>query len=42
MLKVEDNITITGWKAKDGSNRIGGREITLPDGKKVFFGPLPS
>jgi hypothetical protein len=39
MLKVGDNITVTGWEAKDGSPRFAGREITWPDGKKFFVGP---
>lgn len=39
MIKVGDKITMTAWKSKDGSNRGAGREITLPDGKKVFLGP---
>ena len=39
LLKVGDKIEMTGAKAKDGANRAAGREITLPDGKKVFLGP---
>jgi Family of unknown function (DUF6152) len=38
-LKENDTITVTGWRSKDGSNRIAGREVTLPDGKKLFLGP---
>jgi hypothetical protein len=38
-LKENDTITVTGWMSKDGSNRIAGREVTLPDGKKLFLGP---
>jgi hypothetical protein len=38
-LKETDTITVTGWMSKDGSNRIAGREVTLPDGKKLFLGP---
>jgi hypothetical protein len=39
LLKVGDTITMTAWRSKDGANRGAGREITLPDGKKVFLGP---
>ena len=27
-----------GFQAKDGSNRANGRDITFPDGKKLFVG----
>jgi hypothetical protein len=39
LLKIGDIITITGWKARFTANRAAGREITLPDGRKVFLGP---
>jgi hypothetical protein len=39
LLKTGETITITGWKARFTPNRAAGREITLPDGKKVFLGP---
>jgi hypothetical protein len=29
---------VDGYQAKDGSNRANGRDITLPDGKKLFLG----
>jgi len=38
-LKENDAITVTGWRSKDGSYRIAGREVTLPDGNKLFLGP---
>jgi hypothetical protein len=38
-LKENDTITVTGWRSKDGTNRIAGREVTLPDGMKLFLGP---
>ncbi|MGB6945418.1 MAG: hypothetical protein WBE37_23675 [Bryobacteraceae bacterium] len=38
-LKEHDTITITGWISKDGCNRIAGRQVTLPDGQKLFLGP---
>ena len=39
MLKVGDKITVFGWQARDGGHWAHSREITLPDGKKLFFGP---
>jgi len=39
MLKAGDKITVSGWQARDGGNWAHSREITLPDGKKLFFGP---
>ena len=45
-LKVDDTIHVEGFRAKDGSNHAAGRQITLPDGRKVFAlqieGPSPS
>ena len=31
-------IVIEGYQAKDGSHRCNGRELTLPDGRKLFLG----
>ena len=31
-------ITVEGFRAKDGSNRANGREITLMNGQKLFIG----
>jgi hypothetical protein len=31
-------ILVDGYQAKDGSNRANGRDITFPDGKKLFMG----
>jgi len=31
-------IVIEGYQAKDGSNRVNGRDITFADGKKLFLG----
>jgi hypothetical protein len=31
-------VLVDGYQAKDGSNRANGRDITLPDGKKLFLG----
>jgi len=37
-LKVGTEIVVDGYQAKDGSNRANGRDITLPDGRKLFIG----
>lgn len=39
ILKLNDAVSITGWASKDGSNRMAGREVTFPNGKKLFLGP---
>jgi hypothetical protein len=39
LLKEGDTITVTAYKAKDGSNTGAGREITFADGSKKFEGP---
>ena len=31
-------IIVEGFQAKDSSNRANGRDITFPDGKKLFIG----
>ena len=31
-------IIVDGFQAKDGANRANGRDITFPDGKKLFIG----
>jgi hypothetical protein len=31
-------ITVDGYQAKDGTRRANGRDLTLPDGKKLFLG----
>jgi len=33
-------ITVEGFQAKDASNRANGRDITFPDGTKLFVGSL--
>jgi hypothetical protein len=38
-MKPGDKITVTGWRSRDGSNWGHSREITLPSGKKMIFGP---
>jgi len=37
-LKVGDQVTIEGFRAKDGTNTCNSRSIKLPDGRKVFAG----
>ena len=37
-LKPGDTVTVEGYQAKDGSNHVNGRNVTLPDGKKIFAG----
>jgi hypothetical protein len=39
MLKAGDRITVFAWQARDGGSWAHAREITLGDGKKLFFGP---
>ncbi len=36
-LPVGTAIAVDGYKARDGSNRMSGRDITLADGSKVFL-----
>ena len=31
-------ISLDGYQAKDGSNRANGRDLTFPDGRKLFLG----
>ena len=33
-----DEIKVSGYPSRNGSNRINGRQTTLPDGRKVFSG----
>ena len=37
-LKVGDEVTVDGYRAKDGSHMIDARLVKLPDGRKVFAG----
>jgi len=39
LLKVGDAVSVTGWASRDGSKRAASRELTLPDGHKIFTGP---
>ena len=37
-LLAGTEVVVDGYQAKDGSNRANGRDITLPDGRKLFLG----
>lgn len=37
-LKVGDEVSVQGLRAKDGTNTASARMVTLPSGKKVFSG----
>jgi Family of unknown function (DUF6152) len=37
-LKVGTVVVVDGYQAKDGSERANGRDVTFPDGQKLFFG----
>ena len=40
-VKVGDTITMFGYRARDGSPFAHLREVTLADGRRLFFGPPP-
>ena len=37
-LKVGTEIRVEGFRAKNGANRANGRDLVLPDGKRLFLG----
>ena len=37
-LRIGDTVTVDGFKAKNGTNRVNGRKVLLPDGSRVFGG----
>lgn len=37
-LKAGDQVTVNGYRAKDGSHLMDARRVILPDGRKVFVG----
>ena len=37
-LPIGAEILVDGYRAKDGSNRANGRDVTFPDGRKLFLG----
>src|ERR1700678_3228410 len=38
-LKPGDKVVVRGFLAKDGSHAADGREVTLPDGRKIGLEP---
>jgi hypothetical protein len=38
-VRIGDTITMFGYRARDGSAFAHLREVTLADGKRLFFGP---
>jgi hypothetical protein len=37
-VAIGTQVVVDGYQSKDGSTRANGRDITLPDGKKLFLG----
>jgi Family of unknown function (DUF6152) len=37
-LKAGDEVTVEGFRAKDGTNTVNSRSVKLPDGRSVFAG----
>jgi hypothetical protein len=37
-LKTGTEIVVEGYRAKNGKNRANGRDLILPDGKRLFLG----
>ena len=37
-IKAGTKIVVDGYQSKDGSHRANGRDLTLPDGQKLFLG----
>lgn len=37
-LKAGPAVVVEGYRARDGSNRANGREVTTGDGRKLFIG----
>jgi len=37
-IKVGTKIVIEGYQSKDGTRRANGRDLTMPDGTKLFLG----
>jgi Family of unknown function (DUF6152) len=37
-LKIGDSVTVTGWRAKDGSLKGNARSVVLSSGQKLFAG----
>lgn len=39
-VKAGQKIVVEGYQSKDGSKRANGRDLTLPDGTKLFLGSV--
>ena len=37
-LQVGTEVVVDGYQSKDGTRRANGRDLTLPDGRKLFLG----
>ena len=37
-LPVGTEVVVRGYQARDGSQRANGRDVTLPDGQRLFLG----
>ncbi len=37
-IKIGTKIVIEGYQSKDGTRRANGRDLTMPDGTKLFLG----
>jgi hypothetical protein len=37
-LPAGTEVMVDGYRAKNGTNRANGRDVTFPDGKKLFMG----
>jgi hypothetical protein len=37
-LQIGTEIVVDGYQSKDRSNRANGRDVTFPDGRKLFMG----
>lgn len=41
-IKTGTVINVDGYASRDGSKRANGRDLTLPDGRKLLMAPDPS
>ena len=37
-LPIGSEILVDGYRSRDGANRANGRDMTFPDGRKIFLG----
>ncbi len=37
-MKPGDTVTVMAFRARNGTNNLAGRQVTLPDGRRVFAG----